>query len=119
MEDKELDTQEVINKVKEYVEVRKELAVLSAVEKGSEVLAKTVTGVILGLLGFFTLLFGSLALGFYLSERIGDTYSGFLIVTGFYLLITILIFMLKDKYMEKPIVNGAIKKFFSEKTEQK
>ena len=118
MEDQELDAQEVISKVKEYVEVRKELAVLSAVEKGSQLFANLLTDGLVVLFGVLSILFGSLALGFYLSELIGNSYSGFLIVTGFYFLVAIIIYSLKDKYMEKHIVNGIIKKFFKDRKEE-
>lgn len=117
MEDKELNAQEVISKVKEYVEVRKELAMLSAVEKGSQLFANLLTDGLVLLFGILTILFGSLALGFYLSELIGNSYSGFLIVTGIYFLVAILIYALKDKYMEKHIINGVIKKFFKDRNE--
>ena len=118
MEDQELDSQEVIGKIKEYLEVRKELAVLTAVEKGSRLFANLLTDGLVVLFGVLTILFGSLALGFYLSELIGNSYSGFLIVTGFYFLVAVIIYSLKDKYMEKRIVNGVIKKFFKDRKEQ-
>src|SRR5690606_41556688 len=68
--------------------------------------------VLFGILGLF---FGSLALCFYLSELIGNSYAGFLIVTGIYLLLAIIIYAIKDKYLEKHIINAAIKKIFSDR----
>lgn len=112
MEDQKLDAQEIIGKVKEYIEVRKELAILSAVEKGSQLLTNLITSGLVFLFGVLAILFGSFALGFYLSELIGNTYSGFLIVTGFYLLLAIIIYSVKDRFIEKRIVNGMIKKVF-------
>lgn len=119
MEDQDLDTQEIIGKIKEYVEVRKELAVLTAVEKGSQLFANLLTDGLVVLFSVLAILFGSLAMGFYLSELIGNSYSGFLIVTGVYFLVAIIIYLFKDKYMEKHIVNGVIKKFFKDREEQK
>ena len=117
MEDKELDVGKIVNKVKEYAEVRKEIAILSAVEKGSQLFANLITDGLVLIFVILTVLFGSLTLGFYLSELIGNSYSGFLIVTGFYFLLAILTYLLKDKYMEKSIVNVIIKKFFRESNE--
>lgn len=117
MEDKELDAQEIVGKVKDYVEVRKELAILSAVEKGSRLFANFLTDGLVLLFGVLAILFGSLALGFYLSELLGNSYSGFLIVTGFYFLVAIIIYAVKDKHMEKHIMNAVIKKFFKDRKE--
>lgn len=115
MEDKGLDAKEIAEKVKDYVEVRKELAILSAVEKGSRLFANLITDGLVLLFAVLAILFGSLALGFYLSEVIGDSYSGFLIVTGLYLLVAIIIYAFKDNHIEKHIINAVIKKFFKDR----
>ncbi len=117
MEDKELDVREIAGKVKDYLEVRKELAILSAVEKGSQLFSNLLTDGLVVLFGVLGIFFGSLALCFYLSEVMGNTYSGFLIVTGFYFLLAIIIYAVKDKYMEKHIINAVIKKFFMNKSD--
>jgi len=117
MEEKELDAREIIAKVKEYVDVRKEIAILSAVDKGSQLFANLATDGLVLLFGVLGVLFGSLAAGFYLSEVLGNTYAGFLIITGFYFLMAIIFYAIKDKYVEKHIINAAIKKFFRQKHE--
>ena len=118
MENQELDAQKIIEKVKDYVEVRKEIAILSAVEKGTQLFANLVTDGLVLLFGVLAILFGSLALGFYLSELLGDTYSGFLIVTGVYFLLAIIIYAIKDKYVEKHIIDAIIKKFFRNRKDE-
>lgn len=115
MEDKEVDPQEIAGKIKEYIRIRKDLAVLTSVEKGSQLFAGLFTDGLVLLLGLVAFLFGSLALGFYLSEILGDTYSGFLIVTGFYLLAALVLYLIKDKYLEKRIINTIISKFFKDR----
>ena len=117
MEDKEVDPQEIAGRIKEYLQVRKELAILTAVEKGSQLFANLLTDGLVLLFAVLTFLFGSLALGFYLSEVLGNTYAGFLIITGFYFLAALVVYVIKDKYMEKRIVNKMIAKFFRESNE--
>jgi len=112
MEEQEVDPQNIIEKIKEYIHVRTELSVLSAVDKGSQLFANLLTD---GLVLVFTILaglFGSFALGFYLSEVLNNTYGGFLIVAGIYLIGAVLLNSIKDKYLEKRIINLMIKKFF-------
>ncbi|OYX93779.1 MAG: hypothetical protein B7Y76_11380, partial [Sphingobacteriia bacterium 35-40-5] len=63
-------------------------------------------------------LFGSLALGFYLSEVLNNTYGGFLIVAGIYLLGAVILNSIKEKYLEKRIINLVIEKFFKDRNEE-
>ena len=119
MEDKEVESQGITDRIKEYAQIRKELAILTAVEKGSRLFANLITDGLVVLFAVLTFSFGSLALGFYLSEVLGNTYAGFLIITGFYLLVALIVYFTKDKYMEKAIINKIIAKFFKERNEDK
>ena len=99
---------------KEYLETRIELAKLQAVEKSSEIASSAVVGLMLLL--FFTLvfLFGSVALAFYLSEKSGQYSTGFLIVASIYLLIGVLLYLVRDRWIMKPISNAIIQKMLKE-----
>jgi hypothetical protein len=117
MEEPEVDPQNIIEKVKEYIHVRTELSVLSAVDKGSQLFAGLLTDGMVLILTVVAGLFGSLALGFYLSEVLNNTYGGFLIVAGIYLFGAILLNSIKEKYLEKRIINLVIEKFFKDRNE--
>ncbi|MBM3403180.1 MAG: phage holin family protein [Bacteroidetes bacterium] len=118
MEEKELDPQKIIDKIKQYIQVRTELSLLSAVDKGSQLFAGLLTDGLVLILIVLGGLFGSLALGFYLSEVLNNTYGGFLIVAGIYLLLALFINSTKEKYLEKRIINLVIKKIFRERNEE-
>ncbi|MDB5121426.1 MAG: hypothetical protein JWN56_2644 [Sphingobacteriales bacterium] len=115
--EEENDEQSLIDKIKEYVNLRIELAKLSAVEKGSKLFATIVTDSIIGLLLVLTFVFASFGLCFYLSEVIGNTYVGFFIVAGFYLLIGLIIYAIKDSIVEKRLANRVITKVFKDRNE--
>jgi len=119
MEEEEVDPQKLIDKVKEYVKVRSELSMLHAVDKGTQLFANLLTDGLVLILIVLAGLFGSLALGFYLSELIGNTYVGFLIVAGIYLLAALILNSIKDKYLEKRIINVVIAKFFKDRNQEK
>lgn len=119
MEEEEVDPQKLIDKVKEYVKVRSELSMLNAVDKGTQLFANLFTDGLVLILIVLAGLFGSLALGFYLSELIGNTYVGFLIVAGIYLLAALILNSIKDKYLEKRIINAVIAKFFKDRNQEK
>lgn len=115
MDGKDIDPEQLVEKVKEYVNVRKELTILNAVNKGSQLLAGLITDGLVLILAVLAFLFGSLALGFYLSELLGNSYAGFLIVAGIYLLAALILNSIKEKVVEKKIINGIIEKFFRDR----
>lgn len=107
----------LISNIKEYANIRKELAMLTIAEKTSTAAAGVAAGGLLAILGLFVFFFGSLTLGFYLSEVIGNTYSGFLIITALYLIVALVVYFTQEKLIKKPIENGMIKKIFKERNE--
>ena len=115
MDGKDLDPEQLVEKVKEYVNVRKELTILNAVNKGSQLMAGLITDGLVLILAVLAFLFGSLALGFYLSELLGNSYAGFLIVAGIYLLAALILNSIKEKVVEKKIINSIIEKFFRDR----
>ncbi|WP_166921406.1 competence protein [Flavobacterium poyangense] len=60
------------------------------------------------------LLFGSVALAFAFSAMFGSYTLGFLIVGGMYLVATILLFFIKDKFVEGPILEKFSEIFFND-----
>ena len=107
----------LISNIKEYANIRKELAILTIAEKTSTAAAGAAAGGILAILGLFVFFFGSLTLGFYLSEVIGNTYSGFLIITALYLIIALIVYFTQENMIKKPVENGMIKKIFKDRNE--
>ena len=110
--------EELADTVKDYVNTRIESAKLNIAEKSSAVIANLVAGLIV--VSFFMLffLFGSIALAFGLSEWIGKTWSGFLIVAGLYLLIGLVVWTARVKIIQLPIMNALIKQLFGEEDEE-
>lgn len=95
--------------VKEYINTRVELTKLHLAEKTSMVLSNMIAVTIVVLLFLFVIVFGSIAGAWAISEWIGKSYSGFLIVAGFYLLLGIIVWVARDKLIRFPIMNAIIK----------
>ncbi len=108
---------EFFEKIKDYIQTRVELTKLTIIESIVLGVGSLVAGGVLLILGLIFLLFISLALGFYLSAVIGNTYAGFFIVSGFYLLLMIIVYLMKENYIVNPLVNTFIKKIFKDKEE--
>lgn len=105
--------EELFVKIKEYIDTRFQLIKLDSIEKGSSVIGSVITSLIVIILMIMFFLFLSFATGFYLSEVLGDSYSGFVIVTLFYFLTAFILFLLR-KPIKRAIVNNIIKNIFKE-----
>jgi hypothetical protein len=88
---------------------------LKSVDKGTQLFANLLTDGLVLILAVLAFLFGSFALGFYLSEVLENSYGGFLIVAGIYLLTALILNSIKDKYLEKKIINIIIQKIFRDR----
>jgi len=106
-------------KAKEYTQTTIELYKLIAVEKTAEVLASLVFRIAFLCLAAFFILFSSIGLSFYLGELLHSTAIGFLLVSFVYLILTILLYNFRDKWIKAPISNLIIKELLYAKSKEK
>ncbi len=105
--------EELSESLKMYVNTNCELIKLQATERTSVIGAAMISIILIVLLGVLFLLFISFWAGFYLSEKLGDNYSGFVIVAGFYFLLCVILIIGRKRLIEKPIRDKIILKIFS------
>jgi hypothetical protein len=105
--------EELTGHVKEYINTKIEIAKLDIAEKGSRIISNMVAGIIVAILFVFVLVFASFAGAYALSEWIGNTYAGFLIVAGIYLLIGVVVWVTRTRILQIPIMNAIIRQLFS------
>ncbi|MFT6166806.1 MAG: hypothetical protein ACJAV5_001584 [Vicingaceae bacterium] len=112
MIDKE-EIKEIIQESKDYFDGQIELNRLKATEKLSLYGSKMIVYLILGsiLLLFFICL--SIFLGFILSEYFTNFSTGFGIIACVYLVILVLLFAFRRKFIGKSIQNKIIKELYS------
>ena len=103
----------------DYLQNRLELVRLSAFEKIAKIIALLFSGMILTMLLFFSVLFISLMMGFYFSNLFQNTFYGFAIVAGFYLIVFIVLLIYRKQLIEKFIINAVVKVLFEEEDEAK
>jgi hypothetical protein len=102
--------EKLLSYIKEYLETRFNLASLAIREKISEVVSSIAAAFILGLLMVFIFLFAGIGTALWLGDYFESTSIGFFCVTGFYAVITLLLFFNRDKWIKEPIVDAIIKK---------
>lgn len=94
---------QLIEMVKHNVELRKEYAKLDIVEKVVRLLSAAALALTLTFISVAVLLFASAAIAVWLSSYIGLTCS-LLVVSGFYLLLLLLVYGSRKSWIERPLV---------------
>jgi hypothetical protein len=95
-----------------YIEQKIELGMLTAIDKGSKLGAKFISGLILGVLAFFAMLFISLMLAYYFSQLFQSYFAGFGLMAALYFMLFMMVMLARKQLIEKPIINGIIKTIF-------
>jgi len=114
MENKNVELDDLVTDLKDYLETRSELGKLKAIDKGSRITAEVISVLLIAGIGLLGLLFLSIAGAFALGKALDNTFIGFLLISFFYLLVSLLLFTNRNSWIQKPIINRLIKNFFKD-----
>lgn len=89
----------------DIIQLRIELIKVESVEYLAKLQSSLITTIIVGIVGTMTLFFLSITLALYLSQLLGDAYTGFGIVSIGYVLIGLLTILLRKKIIKRPLEN--------------
>lgn len=104
--------------IESYIKDRLLLVRIDAAEKGARLAASFVVTLVLGLLFFFILLFVSIMAGYYFAEVTGSQFYGFGIIAGCYILLFLVLFLIRKKYLYPRIINFIIRTIFDQTNEE-
>ena len=91
-----LNMTEIITTIKRLIAVRLKMIKSEIMDALGLVIARIVMLVSMVMAAMFVLLVGSIALAFYFSEIYESSYIGFLLLTGIYFLIFLLLFIVRN-----------------------
>ncbi|MFF5381798.1 phage holin family protein [Pedobacter suwonensis] len=111
-ENKDKSIEDLVDDAKGFLDARVEYTRLYIVEKASKIFADLVTSTTVIVCFILAFLFGSVTLALYVSDLLGSYAGGFGCVSLFYILLAVIVYLTKDKYIEKAIINIAIRKYF-------
>jgi DMSO/TMAO reductase YedYZ heme-binding membrane subunit len=111
-ENREKGIAAIFSDAKDYIDTRMEYLRLSAVEKGSKIFADLVTNATVIICFILAFLFGTFTLALFLSDILGSYTRGFGCVAAIYLVLSIIVYLIKDKYLEPGLINLFIRKYF-------
>ncbi len=96
----------LFDRVKEYSKTSIELMKLKAVDRSSDFLSKFIFQLVISIFLLLGVLSLNIAAALWLGDLFGKTYLGFFSVTGFYLLIAIILLLFRNKI--KANINNSI-----------
>lgn len=108
-----------INQVKEYVNTRVAQLKLSFAEKSSKVIAIMIAVIMSALVFFLFLVLVSVAGAIAIGQWLENYWLGFLIVSALILLAGFILWISKDRWLQKPIMNALIKIMFDKEDDEK
>jgi hypothetical protein len=110
---------EISDNVKAYMRIKIDLLRLTLTEKLSLIISALLISVILFLVFLFISMFVSIAFIFWFRDHAGPLYVGALIVAGFYLLVGIIMFLIRNRLFIDPLVSQITKILLEEEDENK
>lgn len=96
--------EKLLRDAKDYVVIQRRLITTVVSKKGADVAYIAITGTILFLIGLFIVIFFSFTAAYGLALLLENLFLGFLIVTFFYVLIFVLVWIFKDQLIKVPIL---------------
>lgn len=106
--------EELTKNLKIYLQTNLELYKLEATERVSVYGSNVISILIIGFSVFLLVLFFSITAGFFIARYFNNNYMGFLIVTGFYFLLTLVLLIIRRKHIEKPIRDKIIRRILKQ-----
>lgn len=108
-----------VDQVKEYVNTRLAQLKLSFAAKTSKVVAIMIAVVMLALFFFLFLVLISIAGAIALGQWLESFWLGFAVVGGIVLIVGLILWIFKDWFIRKPIMNALIKAMFDKEENEK
>ena len=98
----------IIENLTGLIEARMELAKLELKEEVAKAGARIIAGVVLAFLLVMIIIFVSIALATWLNYLLGSMFIGYLIITGFYLLVLVLLIAFKAHVWLQQKIEGML-----------
>lgn len=114
MEEQQATSLEALyEKTKEYVNTNIDLAKLKAIDKTSDIVSSFVPKLLIAVCLLLFVVGANIALSLWLGDLLGKNYYGFLAVSGFYLLIAIIIHFGLSSTIKKRVANAIVSRLLN------
>lgn len=110
MENNATTIEMLFERAEDYTRTTVELAKLHTVDKAADVMSSLLSRLAVSIVFAMFALLANIGLSLWIGELVGKLYYGFFIVSSFYLLIAIILYIFKNEWIKTPISNFMIVK---------
>lgn len=104
----------LFGELREYVALRIQIAQLKFSSKSSLVASSVLTYMLVFMVAFFFILVLTIGVSLWIGSLMGEWYLGFMIMAGVYLMIGLIIYIFRNKWVRIPLNNLIVKEIFDE-----
>jgi hypothetical protein len=101
---------DIFDKVENFTKTTVELSKLSVIDKSADVFSSLASYIVIVLVVAMFTLFVNIGISLYVGKLLNDLFFGFLIVSGFYLLLAIILLIFRKKLLKNPVCNLILNK---------
>ena len=113
MEKETNSIESLLEKTGDFLETKVELLKLQAVDKVTGIGSSLATAIILIIVISVMLFTLNIGIAIWIGELLGEVYYGFFIVSGFYLLVALFMYLFRYQWLKKPFHDRLIKKMLN------
>jgi hypothetical protein len=100
--------EELIEKTEDYGKTSLELFKLHLIDKTSEVISYLISQVVIFFIVVLFILILNIGLSLWIGEILGKTYYGFFALSGFYVVVAVILYASRNKLLKQPSKNSII-----------
>jgi hypothetical protein len=108
----------LLGKASDYLETRVDLIKLTATGKTADIVSTLLASLVIFSFALVFFVFLNLGIALWLGAILGKMFYGFFIVAGFYLLLGLLFYSMRNRWFKEPISNMIIQKILSKDENQ-
>jgi hypothetical protein len=112
IEDTKTKTEEITDHIEGFAETFLELSLTTVAQKGIKISSVFINALLVYILAIFVLLFTAAGLAWWLGDVLHNRAGGFFMVAGIFFLITLLIILLRKKFIYPFIRNSLVRKVY-------
>lgn len=103
-----ITVKELLDKTVEYAETNIDLIKLKLINKSSSITSALLAYIIIAVFVFMFFMLLSIGVAIWIGKIIGETYYGFFITGGIFLLLIIVLYTLRNRWLKIPIANSLL-----------
>jgi hypothetical protein len=112
MEELKMKAENLTEHVSDLLDSYYKLAAVTATEKATNIGSGILGAVVIGILGFFIVFFAGFGLAWWLGNVINSRAGGFLLVSGFFLLVMVILLAIRKKIVFPFFRNSILRKIY-------